>query len=208
MKMHQTVSVVILAAGNSSRMNSPKPFLPFNEERNFIEKIVDTYLEAGIGEIILVINADMERRLRLILAMNYPSCNIELVVNRFPEKGRFYSIQKGLMKVSNSFCFIQNIDNPFITGELLQALVKGLTTTNYVVPACRNKDGHPVLIGREVREHILLVKGADNNFRNELKHFTKNQIEWPFDDILANINTREDYRKYFLSSEVAFSNEK
>lgn len=202
MKIYHSVSSVILAAGNSSRMNFPKPFLPFDEERNFIEKILDTYIAAGIDDIVLVINTDMERRMRLLLTANYPSRHIELVVNHEPEKGRIHSIQQGLQNVKNRCCFIQNIDNPFITKNLLQEMIAVVTGSNYVVPAYGNKNGHPVLLGNDVLIYLSLLKGRDLDLRIELNHFEKAIVTWQHDDILANINTREDYRKYFMSCEV------
>jgi len=202
MKMERSVSTVILAAGNSSRMNYPKPFLPFDDKRNFIEKIIDTYIAAGINAIILIINADIEKKTRSILSTYYQSCRIKLVVNRFPERGRFYSIQQGFKQITSSFCFIQNIDNPFISKVLLKEMMKVVTITNYVVPACRNKEGHPVLLSNDIVKHLLLLKGDDYNLRNELKYFSKIKVTWPYEEILANINTREEYRKYFLPCEA------
>ena len=202
MIMHQSVSVVILAAGNSSRINSPKPFLPFDDKRNFIEKIIDTYIAAGIDDIILIINTDIERKMRSILSKNYQSHNIELVINLFPQRGRFYSIQLGFQHINSSFCFLQNIDNPFITKPLLNEMMKAVIIANYVVPACRNKDGHPVLLSNDIVNQLLLLNGDDHNLRNELKCFSKVKVNWPYEYILANINTREEYRKYFLDCEA------
>ena len=196
-------STVILAAGNSSRMNSPKPFLPFDDKRCFIEKIIDVYIAAGISDIIVVINTDIERRMRLLLAEKYPSQKIGLVVNRYTERGRFYSIRLGLQYMKGNFCFLQNTDNPFITRSLLSEMMKVVTIGHYVIPACRNRDGHPVLLSNDIGNQLLLLKGDDHNLRNELRSFSKVKINWPYKYILANINTREEYRKYFLPGDLA-----
>ena len=202
--MHQSLSVVILAAGNSSRMNSPKPFLPFDDKRNFIEKIIDEYIAAGINDIFLIINADIERRMKLMLSNSYQSQKIELVVNQYPERGRFYSIQTGLGKVKTSSCFLQNIDNPFITMPLINEIMKAATDADYVVPAFQDKEGHPVLLSNEIVKHLVRLEGQDHHLRNELKHFSKAKVNWPYENILANINTREEYMKHFLEYEVIY----
>ncbi len=204
MKMDQSVSAVILAAGNSSRMNYPKPFLPFDDKSNFIEKIIDTYIAAGVSDIILMINADIERRMKLMLSNSYQSQKIELVVNRFPGRGRFYSIQLGLKSAKSSFCFLQNIDTPFISMPLLNEIMKAVTSSNYAVPAFQDKEGHPVLLSNEIVKHLLLLKGDEHNLRNELNYFSKIKVNWPHEDILANINTREEYMKYFLESDAIY----
>ena len=201
MKAGRSFSVAILAAGNSSRMNYPKLFLPFDGEKKFIQKIIDTYIAVGVNAIILIINADIEKKMRLILSKNYQSHKIKLVVNPFPERGRFYSIQQGLRNINSSFCFIQNIDNPFISKSLLNEMIKVVTNANYVVPSCRKKDGHPILISNEIVKHLLLLKGFDHNLRNELNYFSKIKVPWPQEEILANINTPEEYQKCFSLSE-------
>ena len=200
--MEPAFSTVILAAGNSSRMNSPKLFLPFDDKRSFIEKIIDTYIAAGIRDIILIINTDIEKKMKLMLSNNYQSQEIELVVNRNTERGRFYSIRLGLQHISSRFCFLQNTDNPFITKYLLGEMMKAAAIDKYVIPACRNKDGHPVLLSNDIVNKLLLLNGDDHNLRNELKCFSKVKVNWPYEYILANINTREEYRKYFSLCEV------
>jgi CTP:molybdopterin cytidylyltransferase MocA len=204
MKTEPAFSTVILAAGNSSRMNSPKSFLPFDDKRNFVEKIIDTYIAAGIRDIILIISADIERRMKLMLSNSYPSQKVELVVNRYPERGRFYSIRLGLGAVKTSSCFLQNIDNPFITMPLINEIMKASANSGYVVPAFRDKEGHPVLISNDIVKHLQLLEGEDHNLRNELKQFSKIKVNWPYENILANINTREEYMKYFLAYEVIY----
>ena len=45
---------VVLAAGESRRMGRPKQLLPFGE-RTILERVVDTLLTAGVGEVIVVL---------------------------------------------------------------------------------------------------------------------------------------------------------
>jgi len=78
-------------------------------------------------------------------------------------------------------------------------MITGLRHADHVVPAYVKKDGHPVLIGKDILLHILQLPEKDHDLRMILKNFTKAVIAWPYSDILANINTREDYRKYFMS---------
>jgi CTP:molybdopterin cytidylyltransferase MocA len=200
MKAKESFSVVIPAAGNSSRMNFPKPFLYFDNNRYFIEKILDTYIAAGIEQIILIIHAGIEKKIRFIFSGNYRYQKIKLVINRFPERGRFFSIQSGLKNISCRFCFIQNIDSPFITPVLLRKMMKEINHAVYVIPACTHQEGHPVLLGDEIIRHLLSLKGNDHNLRTELKCFSKNKVYWPYEEILANINTPEEYRKYFAKT--------
>ncbi len=203
--MNNAISVIILAAGHSSRMNYPKSFLLFDNRRKFIEKIIDTYISSGIDDIILVINKSQEEKMRSILSKNYSSHQIKMVVNQFPEKGRFYSIQQGLKNINNKICFIQNIDNPFISKLLLNEMMKELTASNYVVPSYQNKNGHPVLLSNDVVQYLLNLKRDDYNLRHELNHFLKTKINWEDENILANINSWEEYQKYFEKKDKSIS---
>ena len=51
-------SVVILAAGKSSRMGNLKFLLKYNERFTFIEKIIDTYQNYNCKEIVVVLNKE------------------------------------------------------------------------------------------------------------------------------------------------------
>ena len=200
--MINNVSVIILAAGHSERMKTPKPFLLFDEKRSFLDKITKTYISAGIQDIILVISPVIEERVRQVLKRNYPAKHIRIVVNPFQERGRFYSFQLGLDKAGSSNCFLQNIDNPFVTGKLLIAMGKLIRQGYCVVPVFGDKKGHPVLVSAEVVNHCRKLEGYEYNIREQLAKFPEIKLEWRDENILANINSADQYKKYFTSCEV------
>ncbi|MBM3416972.1 MAG: hypothetical protein FJY20_11150 [Bacteroidetes bacterium] len=200
--MKNSISAIILAAGQSERMNQPKPFLLFDEKRNFLDKINGTYISADIQQIILVVNPAIESDVKRFMENKYPDQPVNIVVNLYPEKGRFYSIRLGLEKTDSSFCYIQNIDNPFVTTELLIEMGKRVKQGTYVAPVYKKKKGHPVLISGELIDHCRMLKGDDYNLRKELNKFEEIKLDWTDKNILANINTDEEYQKYFPSCEV------
>jgi len=110
----QNSAVVILAAGFSGRMGIPKLSLPFDEKQTFTEKIISTYLTAGCKNIVLVVNRQGNEVLRQQTDFLTES-NVSVVLNTFPQRERFYSLQLGL-KLLDGFraVFVQNIDNPFV----------------------------------------------------------------------------------------------
>ena len=195
--MKKSVSVIILAAGNSSRMKCPKVFLSFDKGRTFLEKIIDSYIAAGIDDIILLINEDVQKKIEKMLIDNYGDKEIKLIVNHFPERGRFYSIRLGLMQSETIFYFIQNIDNPFISASLLNRMIGISDKGNYVVPVFNNKKGHPVLLDKSIKKHILSCESGNGNLRLLLNGFNKIELAWRDEGILANINTQLEYEKYF-----------
>jgi len=190
------IAAIILAGGESRRMDQPKAFLQFDKNRTFVERITDEYLIAGIKNIILVINA---------FALNSENENIlshlekkiKIVFNRNPEKGRLYSINLGLTEAHKvKGCFIQNVDNPFVNSRLLKKMIPLLKTDSYVSPTYNNKGGHPILISKSIFETISTGNDTSISLRNKLKEFNRIKI-LAKEQVLININTLEEYSKYF-----------
>ncbi len=192
----KSVAVIILAGGESSRMKHPKAFLKFDRRNTFLEKIINEYVDAGIEDIILVINAsslNSENEIILSLLDN----NITLIYNKKPEKGRLYSLKLGLSKlIGTENSFIQNIDNPFVSSNLLNKMIPLIKSGSYVSPTYNGKGGHPILISKLICNTILDYDDTSITLRNILAKFNKTTM--PYDEqVLININTADDYTKYF-----------
>ncbi len=195
--MAPSVSVVILAAGNSSRMGCSKTLLKFDESKTFLEKIITTYLKLNIQKIVLVINNKIKEEVEETISKYLAEEKIILITNQSPEKGRFHSIKMGLRNINSDNCFIQNIDNPFISLNLLSNMIQMKNNCDYVVPVFQNKIGHPILINKKIQTTILSNIKTETNLRFVLLHFKKNEVQCSNKNILANINTMEEYYKNF-----------
>jgi len=190
------VSVIILAAGTSGRMQFPKSLLTCDTGMTFIEKIINCYREFGVEEIVAVINADFKIQVS-VQVWNKIKKGTRIVLNDFQEKGRLYSLLLGLKALrTQSFCFVQNVDNPAVNTRLLQALYSRRSTDHYVSPVYQNKGGHPVLLNHAIIEHLLNTDCSGWMLNKILKNFEKIQVEVESPDILTNINTRRDYQLY------------
>lgn len=188
-------NALILAAGISKRMQSLKAFLAFDEKNSFFEKIVNTYSEWGCNEIIVVINRlfsdSMPHDTKL------PS-QLKFVLNEQLEFERFYSVKIGLQKMTDiDFCFLQNIDNPFITSDILDKIYNYKSQQAFVIPIYNNKGGHPVLINRSNINYIKSYPENDANLRKVLGEMPSVKAEMEDESILININNTVEYDKYF-----------
>lgn len=191
MKELYNIGVVILSAGESNRMNSPKAFLKYDLNRRFIDKIIDEYRNIGISKIVVVVNKNNVEQLNL-------SDDITVCINEHLEFERFHSIKLGLEKIDDcDFCYIQNIDNPFVNDVILRNLYYKRNINGGTIPVYKEKGGHPVLIGADVMKRIKESNGSILNFKEILNEFPCNRIEIDDESILTNINTPEDYKKYF-----------
>ncbi|MBM2813454.1 MAG: mocA [Ignavibacteria bacterium] len=182
---------IILAAGLSERMQSPKPLLKFDSQKRFIDKIFDEYLKFGCNEVIVVINHALTGQFESIRG-------IKFAVNTNPEKGRFSSIKIGVEFLeSSNFCFIQNIDNPFVNQDVLRILNQVKEQSDYIVPTFEGRGGHPILLNKNIIDNIKKCEKDDLNLRELLAKYKSKKVEFNDNSILININTKEEYNYYF-----------
>ncbi|MDP1725259.1 MAG: NTP transferase domain-containing protein [Bacteroidota bacterium] len=198
MDVKNKYSAIILMAGKSARLGQPKAWLSFDPEFNFIQNLVYQYTQAGIENIVLVTHSQLIKQLKKQIHENLNANSIKIVCNIRPVSDRFYSIKLGLNNIDNSFpVFIQNIDNPFTTSGLLNQMKAKIEPGKYVVPVYLGKKGHPVLLSKEILQHIKEIKSDSEDLRVILEKFSFEEVPVDDEKLLANINTEEDYIKYF-----------
>lgn len=186
-------TALILAAGASGRMGKPKAFLPYDDDRTFLDKILSVFFSFGCSEIWVVLNdKGMERAAK----ENFYK-NVHLVLNEHPEKERFYSLQTGLKSIpGNTSVFLHNGDNPFINPEVLNALWRAHGEHSVAVPEFEDKGGHPILLAPEIIRDIVREKNDKLHLNEFLSKYEQRRIPVNNPGILININTAEDYKKY------------
>lgn len=194
------IGVLILAGGKSERMFFPKAFL-LCEGKTFLKKIVEEYYDAGLKNIYVVLNENFCTA-EWSNYLNQVKSRIRLIKNPNPELGRFHSLKLGIKKMQDpDFCFIQNIDNPFVNKEVIKSLMESGNSEGYTSPVFNGKNGHPVLISKKIMQHINKLPEGDFNLRTILSGFPKLDVQINTDEILININTAEDYKKHIARYE-------
>ncbi len=189
-------SAIILSAGKSSRMGEPKFSLRFNETSIFLENIINEYSKFGCNEIVVVLNPDSASYLKQ-LDLNLPS-NTKIVINEYPEWERFYSLKlgaKGLKIPTNTF--VSNIDNPFVNQDVLNFLASKGEGFNYVNPTYNGKGGHPILISEKVITDLVSEEKDQIHLKEFLSRYSRKIVEVNDEKILVNINTEEEYKRFF-----------
>lgn len=195
MHSNSNIAAVILAAGNSSRMGQPKMFLKINH-KTLCEKLVLQYRRAGVKKIAVVIS-EQSLAPEFNKELNWLGRHAEIILNRFPERGRTNSIISGINFYKNAdACFIQNVDNPGLSVQLINNMLAVVKKDGYVVPEIAGQSGHPVLLGKKVFQYIMNLKGYDWILKDELKQFKKNYVLSADDSIFQNLNTEQDWIRY------------
>jgi molybdopterin-guanine dinucleotide biosynthesis protein A len=190
-KIHTEVCCVILSGGVSSRMNRHKALLRFAENENFLENIIAVYKRFGLEKIIVVANEN------LFDEISKKDEQVVFVKNNSPEKGRLFSLQLAFSEMTTPFCFVQNIDNPFVNYSILESIWEHRFDADYVTPTFQEKGGHPILMNEHVIEHLTLVSDYTKTLKDLLNNFSRKKIATTDASCLININTPEDYELYF-----------
>jgi len=195
--MQKDCSVIILAAGYSSRMGCAKFNLRLPDGTSFLENIVKQYSDFGCRQIIVLVNKEG----KLFLEQNpiKLTTDVEYVVNEHPEYERFFSVKTGLSAVNhNHIVFIHNADNPFANQKTLEILYANRRLADIVKPVFNSKGGHPILISNQIVREIISTKDYDINLNDFLKNYSQKRIQTEDEKIILNVNTMDDYKKFFI----------
>ena len=190
----EKVVCVILSGGLSSRMKFHKALLKFSDDQNFLQHIIEIYQKAGIHNIVVVKNTNID-----IADMEIDHSKVCVVDNYYPDRGRLYSIQLGLGKSQGAdYCFIQNIDNPLISVDLIKNLIALKSSADYISPEYNNIGGHPIVISSPVIKNILTLSDYKNTLRDVLQPYSRHKLITEDANCILNINLPSDYKKVIL----------
>jgi molybdenum cofactor cytidylyltransferase len=154
-KLCSPIAGIILSAGASSRMGTPKALLQFHGE-TFLDRLIRLFSEAGVSPIVVLghhaeqIRAGIER-----------GAEATFVVNPDPERGMLSSLQCGLAAIpeqTESVMFLP-VDHPNLEADTLRKLIARFNADqpSVTVPTFQDKHGHPVLISRALVTELLAL---------------------------------------------------
>lgn len=194
-RLKHVVGCVVLSAGRSGRMGMHKALLPFPGDGTYMSHIIDSYRAAGIGNMAVVVAPAIPT------ASFRDIPGVRIVRNPYHSLGRSHSLRMGLAALPPvRYCFVQNIDNPFVEPELIDALSAARDQAPYITPQHNGRSGHPVLIDRSVIDRVLAGSGRDTPLNLLFSGFDRHRV--PTDDprVLVNINTPEDHARHCTHS--------
>ena len=188
------IAGVILAAGASSRMGSPKALLDYRGE-TFVGRLVRV-LASVADPVIVVLGYNVES----IRPAIDPRARI--VINPAPERGQLSSLQTALAELPDSaegFLFVP-VDCPAAEHETVvgvTAAFRGRASgIHLVVPQYRGKHGHPVCASRDIAAEILALPSTAQA-RDVIHKHVPDTLYIDVDDpgILTDVDDPERYRR-------------
>ena len=198
------ISGIILAAGSSQRMGSPKSILKIRE-KTFLQHIVEVLRSARIINIVIVLGAEAEE-----IQKSLTWFDGKIVVNEEWQKGQLTSIITGLNNLDMAMtdpeeingAMICPIDHPLLSQALIVNLLYGYWTSKkkIIIPTFNGQRGHPVVFDKDLFDELRSAP-PDVGARAVVYKNTDDVYEVPVkeDGILINIDTHEDYQKYIVT---------
>ncbi len=186
---------IILAAGESSRMGSPKALLEFRGE-TFLDRLIRCF-DAHCSPVIVVLGHTPE----VIRAGVRAPGKAEFVLNPHYQLGQFSSLQCGLRAVSPDAegVVLTPVDHPNIEADTVARLIE--SAAPIAIPQYLGRHGHPVLFTRALFAEFLVLP-PEEQARTVLHRHAKEirYIDVPDAGILDDIDDPEAYRRLLESA--------
>lgn len=186
------VSAVVLAAGASRRMGTPKQLLRIGGE-TILERTLKNVRASSAAEIVLVLGHAAESVEKTISTEQ-----IRVVRNPDYQQGMGTSLRTGLAAISADAgaALIVLADQPFVRPETLNGLIAchQESKPQIIIPMYQGFRGNPVLLDRSVFEEVKGLNG-DVGCRAIFGDHTEGICKLPVDDpgILLDIDSRSDF---------------
>jgi molybdenum cofactor cytidylyltransferase len=188
------IAGIILAAGASSRMGTPKALLEFRGE-TFVGRLVRV-LGTSCNPVIVVLGYHAE-----VIRQQIPA-RATVAVNPDPARGQLSSLQTGLTELppeADGFAFIP-VDCPAVEADtvarLAHAFDRRRASTLFVIPRQSGRRGHPVFAARSIAGEFLALPPTAE--AREVVHAHVDRTEYvDLDDagIFTDVDDPEAYRR-------------
>lgn len=192
------IVAIVPAAGESSRMKSPKALLKIGKE-NFAQCIVRKLGECGIDFIYVIAGAQHE-------AIKKELTGIEVLFNARHQLGQLSSLKEGLrnLPTGSSEALVWPVDQPLVSVETVQLLIDTYhhTKKRLTIPIYETRRGHPVLYDRHAIQATLALDSAKQTAKELQTIFAADTTLLEVEDpaVLIDIDTPEDYKKYITDA--------
>lgn len=186
------ITAILLAAGESRRMGSPKPLLDWGGE-TLIEYQVDQLRKGGVEEVIAVLG-HAARKVRPLAER----AGATIAMNLDYREGRASSLRAGAFALPSGAreIAVLSVDQPR-PANVIRALLESHLKSGALItlPTYEGKHGHPTFLCGSLGPELKRVDEATKGLREIIHRREKDIVELPFDSdiVLLDINTPEEY---------------
>jgi molybdenum cofactor cytidylyltransferase len=190
-----SLAAIVLAAGASRRMGSPKAALPVGDATMLGRVLLA--LGDGWGAAMVVVGSPHEDA---VAAAIPAGSTVRVVVNPAPERGQLSSLKVGLRHVLASAPRVRGAvvalaDHPSVRAETIDTLVAAACDGSHpiVLPTHGGRRGHPIVLLRPVWDELLSTPDT-GSARVVVRRDSTRVCEVPVPDagILLDVDTPSD----------------
>ncbi|GAA4467257.1 hypothetical protein GCM10023189_50610 [Nibrella saemangeumensis] len=190
------IGIVILAAGASTRMGSPKQLIEW-QGQTLVRRITEVALATEYRPIVVVLGAN-----KTSITAELEGLPVTLIENPHWEQGLSSSVKMGLAgvymtkKEFDAVLFLL-VDQPKVDQALVEHIIATYQENDKGIIACRygGKPGVPALFDRKYVEELLSLDG-DNGAKWVMMQHRDDCLEIPFEDGAIDLDTRQDVDKF------------
>lgn len=190
-----SIGVVILAAGQSSRLGKPKQLLTLNG-LTLLEKAASAALDLNSSPVLVVLGAYADD-----IKSNVQLQGVDIVVNEGWKEGMASSLRIGIEYMQQNHAHVDGIlflvcDQPYLHSALLKDLVALQKEKDLPIAASSygGKIGTPALFHQSTFSSLMLLKG-DTGARKLLDERMNDVAVLHFEKGVYDIDTVEDYEQ-------------
>ncbi len=198
---------VLLAGGKSERMGADKGLLKYKQTFWILEQL-NRISKSNISTVYIGLGHHFQQYYKAIpwfekaqnKCIEYHNLKIRVIVNYFPEKGPFSTLQAVLENISTkNDVIINHIDIPILNTEELNKIIS--EENIIVLPNYKEKNGHPIKLSYNFWKPLCLLDINDKNTRLDYQIKKENQVNTSiievFDKVVTlNINTKKDWLNF------------
>jgi molybdenum cofactor cytidylyltransferase len=188
-----SIAVIILAAGRSARLGSPKQLLTYRG-KNLLQHTIDTALESQASPVIVVLGSGKEK-----IEKELDQTQIFILENSSWESGMASSISCGISKLQiitpdSKAVILMVCDQPYVSATLLNDLMNKHKESGQAIIASsyENTLGTPALFHKSLFPELSALEG-ESGAKSLIKKYSLQTGSVSFDQGSIDIDTRENY---------------
>ena len=191
------ISAILLAAGQSKRMNSDNKLIKKYNKKYLINHIIGTLIKSKVNKIIVVLGFQSAKVRRIIVKNK----KINFVFNKNYKSGMASSIKTGLKRILNKnigFLIVQ-ADMPLISKKIINSLCYAIENNNkdIVVPIYKKNIGNPIGFKSSMIKILNKTKG-DSGAKKMIKR-NKKKLS------LIKVNSKSIFKDFNIQRDFLFN---
>ncbi len=198
MSKQSKIAILILAAGDSSRMGSPKQLLKWKNS-NLLNNTISKAIELNVKEIIVVLGANAD-----MIIPEIDQSKVNILINKDWENGLGSSISAGVNHILQSNTSINGLlimlaDQPLIENDHYLKLIKDFSSGNKTIIATKYNDSKPGVPALFDKFYFKDLNDLNLDFgaKQLISRYSENVISIKNEQSRLDIDTPEQYQNLY-----------